>query len=66
MLEFCFLLTTICGKKKKKSVETSNLSLCKQHLVTTWVIIIDLWKVGGFLQVLQFPPPIKINDITEM
>jgi hypothetical protein len=28
----------------------------------------DLWQVGGFLWVLQFPPPIKIDrhDITEI
>jgi hypothetical protein len=28
----------------------------------------DLWQVGDFLQVLRFPPPIKLtaNDITEL
>jgi hypothetical protein len=24
----------------------------------------DLWQVGGFLWVLQFPPPIKLEDWT--
>jgi hypothetical protein len=23
----------------------------------------DLREVGGFLQILQFPPPIKLNDM---
>jgi hypothetical protein len=28
-----------------------------------WVtqFINDLWQVGGFLRVLRFPPPIKLN-----
>ena len=28
--------------------------------------IYDIKFVSGFLQVLQFPPPIKLNDITEI
>ena len=26
----------------------------------------DLREVGGFLQILQFPPPIKLNDMIEL
>jgi len=26
-------------------------------------IISDFWKIGGFLQVLLFPPPIKLTQI---
>jgi hypothetical protein len=29
-----------------------------QHFVMKFVS--DLWQVGGFLQALQFPPPIKL------
>jgi hypothetical protein len=38
-----------------------------QHYVTEFVS--DLWQVGGFLCVLQFPPPIKLtarHDIIEI
>ena len=35
-----------------------------QHYVIK--LVSDLRQVGGFLQVLQFPPPIKLNDITEI
>ena len=31
-----------------------------QHYVIKFVS--DLWQVGGFLRVLQFPPPIKLTD----
>jgi hypothetical protein len=30
-----------------------------QHYVITFFS--DLWQVGGFLRVLQFPPPIKLT-----
>ena len=30
-----------------------------QHYVVKFVS--DLWKVGGFLRILQFPPPIKLT-----
>ena len=30
-----------------------------QHYVIN--IVKDLWQVGGFLRVLQFPPPIKLT-----
>jgi hypothetical protein len=30
-----------------------------QHYVIKFVS--DLWQVGGFLQVLRFPPPIKLT-----
>jgi len=30
-----------------------------QHYVIKFVS--DLWQVGGFLRVLQFPPPIKLT-----
>ena len=26
----------------------------------------DLREVGGFFQILQFPPPIKLNDMIEL
>ena len=35
-----------------------------QHYVIKFVS--DLRQVGGFIQVLRFPPPIKLNDITEI
>jgi hypothetical protein len=36
-----------------------------QHYVIKFVS--DLWQVSGFLQVIQFPPPIKLrHDITEL
>ena len=27
-------------------------------------VVSDLWQVGGFLQVLWFPPPIKLTHFT--
>jgi hypothetical protein len=27
--------------------------------LSTNVVVSDLWQAGGFLRVLQFPPPIK-------
>ena len=38
---------------------THNEVYSIQHYVITFVS--DLWQVGGFLQVLRFPPPIKLT-----
>ena len=35
-----------------------------QHYVIKFVS--DLWQVNGFLRVLQFPPPIKLNITIEL
>jgi hypothetical protein len=49
-------------------VLSSNPTLGEVYLIQHYVIkfVIDLWQVGGFLSVLQFPPPIKTDchDIT--
>jgi len=31
---------------------------CKQNVIT---LSSDLWQVGGFLQILRFPPQIKLT-----
>ena len=40
------------------------------YLIQPYVIkfVSDLWQVGGYLWVLQFPPPLKLTatDITEI
>ena len=44
----------------------SNLAHGELYSIQHYVIklVSDLWQVGGFLQVLQFPPPIKLTDTT--
>ena len=45
-------------------VRTTFNSEGVQHYVIK--LVSALQQVGGFLQVLRFPPPIKLNDITEI
>jgi hypothetical protein len=41
------------------NVVSSNLTQAIQHYVIKFVS--DLLQVGGFLQLLRFPPPIKLT-----
>jgi hypothetical protein len=45
------------------NVASSNPPSWRGILVQHYVIkfVSDLWQVRGFLQVLQFPPPIKLT-----
>jgi hypothetical protein len=44
-------------------VAISNPAHAKVYLIQHYVIkcVSDLWQVGGFLRVVQFPPPIKLS-----
>jgi len=44
-------------------VVNSNPVLAEVYSIQNYVMksVSDLWQVGGFLQVLQFPPPIKLT-----
>jgi hypothetical protein len=40
---------------------------CARYNIMWFVtFVIDLWQIGGFLQVLWFPPPIKLTNISEI
>ena len=45
------------------NVVRSSTARGKLYLIQHYVIkfVSDLWQVGGFLGVLQFPPPIKLT-----
>ena len=49
---------------------SSNPAHGEVYSIKVYVIkfVSDLWQVGGFLGVLQFPPPIKtdLHDIAEI
>jgi hypothetical protein len=52
------------------NIVSSNSTHCEVYLIQHYVIkfVSDLQQVSGFLQVLQFPSPIKTDchDITEI
>jgi hypothetical protein len=52
----------MCSVPITTNVVRSNLAQGKVYLIQYYVIkfVSDLRQVGGFLQVLQSPPPIKL------
>jgi hypothetical protein len=44
------------------STVLTSLSKCfMQNFLTSTKFVSDLWQASGFLQVLRFPPPIKLT-----
>jgi hypothetical protein len=58
----CWLHCTI----NVMSLNPAQARCARYNIMWFITFVVDLWQIGGFLQVLWFPPTIKLTNISEI